>query len=211
MAERRHCRPRCDTCSSPCSARFSTWSERPCSTAAMRRSTSSCCLSGFDMEPATLVAAVLMTIGLFAKTALFPLHLWLPPAHAGAPAAASAVLSAVVVKGSFFLVVRLWFDVDARDARCRRRATVRCAGSGGNRVRQRRRTATEATQAPDRLFDGRADRLPVPDVSARLRHGVGAAPEQRRFDRRHASGDIARDGEGGHVHGRRTYLRSART
>ncbi|SDS76134.1 complex I subunit 5 family protein [Bradyrhizobium canariense] len=63
------------------------------------------------MEPATLVALVLMTIGLFAKTALFPLHLWLPPAHAGAPAAASAILSAVVVKGSFFLSVRLWFDV----------------------------------------------------------------------------------------------------
>jgi multicomponent Na+:H+ antiporter subunit D len=63
------------------------------------------------LDPATLVAAVLMTIGLFAKTALFPLHLWLPPAHAGAPAAASAVLSAVVVKGSFFIVVRLWFDV----------------------------------------------------------------------------------------------------
>jgi multicomponent Na+:H+ antiporter subunit D len=63
------------------------------------------------MEPATLAAAALMTVGLFAKTALFPLHLWLPPAHAGAPAAASAVLSAVVVKGSFFLVVRLWFDV----------------------------------------------------------------------------------------------------
>jgi Proton-conducting membrane transporter len=31
---------------------------------------------------------------------LFPLHLWLPPAHAGAPAAASAVLSALVVKAS---------------------------------------------------------------------------------------------------------------
>ena len=69
-------------------------------------------LSGrIHIEPATLVAATLMTIGLFAKTALFPLHLWLPPAHAGAPAAASAVLSAVVVKGSFFIVVRLWFDV----------------------------------------------------------------------------------------------------
>jgi len=63
-----------------------------------------------QIEPATLAAATLMTVGLFAKTALFPLHLWLPPAHAGAPAAASAVLSAVVVKGSFFLVVRLWFD-----------------------------------------------------------------------------------------------------
>ena len=62
-------------------------------------------------EPATLVAAALMTVGLLAKTALFPLHLWLPPAHAGAPAAASAVLSALVVKGSFFVVVRLWFDV----------------------------------------------------------------------------------------------------
>jgi formate hydrogenlyase subunit 3/multisubunit Na+/H+ antiporter MnhD subunit len=62
-------------------------------------------------DPATLVAAALMTVGLLAKTALFPLHLWLPPAHAGAPAAASAVLSALVVKGSFFIVVRLWFDV----------------------------------------------------------------------------------------------------
>ncbi len=62
-------------------------------------------------QPATLVAAALMTVGLLAKTALFPLHLWLPPAHAGAPAAGSAVLSALVVKGSFFIVVRLWFDV----------------------------------------------------------------------------------------------------
>ncbi len=41
--------------------------------------------------------------------------------------------------------------------------------------------------------------------------GVGAAPGQRRFDRRHASGDIARDSEGGHVHGRWTYLCGART
>ena len=62
-------------------------------------------------EPATFAAAALMTVGLLAKTALFPLHLWLPPAHAGAPAAASAVLSALAVKGSFFLLVRLWLDV----------------------------------------------------------------------------------------------------
>ena len=61
--------------------------------------------------PAVWVAAALMTAGLAAKSALFPLHLWLPPAHAGAPAAASAVLSALVVKASFFLIVRLWFDV----------------------------------------------------------------------------------------------------
>lgn len=59
----------------------------------------------------TWAAVALMTTGLLAKTALFPLHLWLPPAHAGAPAAASAVLSALVIKGSWFLVVRLWLDV----------------------------------------------------------------------------------------------------
>jgi len=62
-------------------------------------------------EPAAWVAAALMTAGLLAKTALFPLHLWLPPAHAGAPPAASAVLSALVVKGSFVLLIRLWFEV----------------------------------------------------------------------------------------------------
>jgi formate hydrogenlyase subunit 3/multisubunit Na+/H+ antiporter MnhD subunit len=62
-------------------------------------------------EPAAWTAITLMTVGLLAKTALFPLHLWLPPAHAGAPAPASAVLSALVVKGSFILVLRLWFDV----------------------------------------------------------------------------------------------------
>jgi formate hydrogenlyase subunit 3/multisubunit Na+/H+ antiporter MnhD subunit len=61
--------------------------------------------------PVTWVAAALMTTGLLAKTALVPLHLWLPPAHAGAPAAASAVLSGLVVKGSWFLVARLWLEV----------------------------------------------------------------------------------------------------
>ena len=62
-------------------------------------------------SPAAWMAIAMMTAGLLAKTALFPLHLWLPPAHAGAPPAASAVLSALVVKGSFFIVIRLWFDV----------------------------------------------------------------------------------------------------
>ena len=62
-------------------------------------------------QPAVWLAAGLMTAGLLAKTALFPLHLWLPQAHANAPAPASAMLSGLVVKGSFFLVVRLWFNV----------------------------------------------------------------------------------------------------
>ena len=62
-------------------------------------------------EPIAWAALALLTVGLLAKTALFPLHIWLPPAHGGAPAAASAVLSALVIKGSWFLVLRLWLDV----------------------------------------------------------------------------------------------------
>lgn len=60
---------------------------------------------------ATSLALGLMIAGLMAKAALFPLHLWLPPAHAGAPAAASAILSALVVKAPFFIILRLWFDL----------------------------------------------------------------------------------------------------
>jgi multicomponent Na+:H+ antiporter subunit D len=68
---------------------------------------------GAAMEPdnASRLAAALMTVGLLMKTALFPLHVWLPPAHASAPAPVSAVLSALVVKASFYLILRLWLDV----------------------------------------------------------------------------------------------------
>ncbi|MFN4089955.1 MAG: complex I subunit 5 family protein [Alphaproteobacteria bacterium] len=62
-------------------------------------------------EPAALAAGALMTAGLAAKTALFPFHAWLPPAHSGAPAPASAMLSGLVPKASFYVVLRLWFDV----------------------------------------------------------------------------------------------------
>ena len=65
-------------------------------------------------EPTAWAAISLMTAGLLAKAALYPFHLWLPPAHAGAPAAASAILSGLVVKAPFFLVIRLWFDIMPR-------------------------------------------------------------------------------------------------
>lgn len=60
--------------------------------------------------PASWTAIALMTAGLLAKTALFPLHFWLPPAHANAPTPVSAALSGLVVKASFYLVLRLWFQ-----------------------------------------------------------------------------------------------------
>jgi multicomponent Na+:H+ antiporter subunit D len=67
---------------------------------------------GRAMTPGTLssVAIALMTLGLMLKSALFPLHFWLPSAHANAPAPVSAVLSALVVKASYYLLLRLWFD-----------------------------------------------------------------------------------------------------
>jgi len=62
-------------------------------------------------DAATLSACALLTAGLMAKMALFPLHAWLPAAHAAAPTPASALLSALVVKAPFVILLRLWFEV----------------------------------------------------------------------------------------------------
>jgi formate hydrogenlyase subunit 3/multisubunit Na+/H+ antiporter MnhD subunit len=64
-----------------------------------------------EWDGTTGLAVGLMTAGLAAKSALFPFHLWLPPAHAGAPSPASALLSALAVKGSFLILIRIWFDM----------------------------------------------------------------------------------------------------
>lgn len=61
-----------------------------------------------DAPRALWIAGALMLVGLMLKTALFPFHYWLPPAHGGAPAPVSALLSALVVKASFYLILRLW-------------------------------------------------------------------------------------------------------
>lgn len=62
-------------------------------------------------EPLSQVAFGLMTAGLLIKSALFPLHFWLPSAHASAPAPVSAALSALVVKVAVYILLRLWVDV----------------------------------------------------------------------------------------------------
>jgi multicomponent Na+:H+ antiporter subunit D len=70
-------------------------------------------LLGHAMEEgaASYTALLLILAGLLMKTALFPLHFWLPRAHAGAPSPVSAVLSALVVKGTFYLLLRFWVDL----------------------------------------------------------------------------------------------------
>jgi multicomponent Na+:H+ antiporter subunit D len=70
-------------------------------------------------SPLTRASALaLMSAGILVKGAVFPVHGWLPQAHGVAPAAASAVLSGIVVKAGFFLLWTLWggatgFGVDA--------------------------------------------------------------------------------------------------
>ena len=68
-----------------------------------------------QLEPdaASRAALVLITLGLLLKTALFPFHYWLPAAHANAPAPVSAILSGLVVKASFVLLLRIWFEIFA--------------------------------------------------------------------------------------------------
>ncbi len=52
-----------------------------------------------------------MVTGLVLKTALFPFHFWLPPAHSSAAAPVSGLLSALVIKASFYILVRLWLSL----------------------------------------------------------------------------------------------------
>jgi formate hydrogenlyase subunit 3/multisubunit Na+/H+ antiporter MnhD subunit len=64
-------------------------------------------------DPATTLALVLMLAGLALKSALFPLHFWLPAAHANAPAPVSALLSALVIKAALFIALRIWTQLFA--------------------------------------------------------------------------------------------------
>jgi formate hydrogenlyase subunit 3/multisubunit Na+/H+ antiporter MnhD subunit len=68
---------------------------------------------GQVLEPGatTTFALLVITLGLMIKTASFPFHFWLPPAHSSALPPVSALLSALVVKGTFYLLLRLWTEV----------------------------------------------------------------------------------------------------
>lgn len=53
-------------------------------------------------------AVGVMTAGLLLKTGVFPVHFWLPAAHARAGTSVSPLLSGLVVKASIYLIARLW-------------------------------------------------------------------------------------------------------
>lgn len=64
-------------------------------------------LSGRMDDPAALGALALIVIGLGLKMALFPLHVWLPDAHASAPPGVAALLAAVQVKAGAYALIRI--------------------------------------------------------------------------------------------------------
>lgn len=70
----------------------------------------------FQPGPADAVALGLIAAGLFLKAALFPMHGWLPGVHANAAPPVSAALSALVVKGPFFVFALLWIVLYAQHA-----------------------------------------------------------------------------------------------
>lgn len=54
------------------------------------------------------IGLALLTVGLLLKVPAVPLHFWLPAAHALAPSAVSPLLSGLVVKSAFVVLLRLW-------------------------------------------------------------------------------------------------------
>lgn len=57
------------------------------------------------------IAMTFIFIGFGVKSALFPLHVWLPDAHSNAPTPASAILSGLAVKGYIICFLKFMYDV----------------------------------------------------------------------------------------------------
>lgn len=62
---------------------------------------------------ASALAFGALVAALALKAALVPLHFWLPPAHGAAATPVSALLSALVIKAAFYLLLRLWLAFGA--------------------------------------------------------------------------------------------------
>lgn len=58
-----------------------------------------------------IVALSMFIVGFGIKSALFPLHLWLPDAHSSAPTPSSAILSGLVLKAYVLVLARIIFQV----------------------------------------------------------------------------------------------------
>lgn len=68
--------------------------------------------TAFELYPRNILAAMaLFIVGFGVKSALFPLHVWLPDAHSSAPSPSSAVLSGLVIKVYAIAFIKLFLRV----------------------------------------------------------------------------------------------------
>ncbi len=65
--------------------------------------------SYLNYPSAVLIAIVLFIVGLGVKSAMFPLHNWLPDAHSSAPSSSSAILSSLVLKAFVLLLIKILY------------------------------------------------------------------------------------------------------
>lgn len=68
-------------------------------------------LPTFYSNRVIIASFVLILVGLSIKMALFPLHTWLPDAHAFAPSEISAMLSGIIIEVSTYAFIRIAFSV----------------------------------------------------------------------------------------------------
>jgi len=72
-------------------------------------------LENFNVN-SVFYALVFITIGVGFKSALFPMHIWLPDAHGTAPSPSSAMLSALVLKAYVIFYIKILFLVVGHQA-----------------------------------------------------------------------------------------------
>jgi len=68
-------------------------------------------LPAVGASPAMLVGLALIVTGLGLKTAIFPMHGWLPDAYATAPSAATALIASLMTKVNAYALVRVVYGV----------------------------------------------------------------------------------------------------
>ncbi|HET7690519.1 MAG TPA: NADH-quinone oxidoreductase subunit M [Nocardioidaceae bacterium] len=64
-----------------------------------------------QVSGASATAAALVGIGLAVKTPLWPVHIWLPDAHAKAPTVGSVILAALLLKLGTYGFIRFWLPL----------------------------------------------------------------------------------------------------
>ncbi|MFO7445894.1 MAG: monovalent cation/H+ antiporter subunit D family protein [Ignavibacteriaceae bacterium] len=68
-------------------------------------------LPGINENPAIIIALTLMVSGIGIKTAIFPMHGWLPDSYTYAPSASSALIAPIGTKVGAYILIRLLFFI----------------------------------------------------------------------------------------------------